>query len=171
MPSVLIQDSREPQTCQAASDTADVVETRLWLEEHAWLYGVLKSPLNQAPSFRLPDLISASVSAVLDSSDGQAALFSYLGTRLVLRDPATVRRRESMWRTQYTQLQALQRSPANQHPHPKFQLDQFTTAAVALCREADPSGQSLLRVARLNMAQRAQHRPPLCRADGPAHLA
>ncbi|MEO3715615.1 hypothetical protein [Roseateles flavus] len=157
MPSVLSQSIREQQSCQLSTTAPDVVETRLWLEEHAWLYGVLKSPLNQAPSFRLPDLISASVSAVLDLPDGQQTLFSYLGTQLVLRDPATVRRREAMWRQQYERLQALQRSPANQHPNPKFQLDQFTTAAVALCREADASGQSLLRFARLNMAQRAQH--------------
>jgi hypothetical protein len=36
-----------------------------------------------------------------------------------------------MWRQQYDLLLAVQRSPANRHPHPKFQLDQLTTACVA----------------------------------------
>ena len=138
--------------------TPDTVETRLWIEEHTWLYGVLKSPSNQAPTFRLPDLISACVTAVLTPPEGYRALFAYLGTQLVLRDPATARRREAMWRTQYEQLQDVQRSPANQHPNPKFQLDQLTTAAVALCCEADPSCTLVLKYARLNMANRAKHR-------------
>lgn len=137
---------------------ADIVETRLWIEEHNWLYGILKSPANQAPTFRFPDLISACVTSTLSSPEGARALFDYLGIQLVLRDPATARRREAMWRPQYERLQALQRSPANQHPNPKFQLDQLTTAAVALCREADPSGTLVLKYARLNMVQRANVR-------------
>ena len=40
-----------------------------------------------------------------------------------------------MWRPQYELLLAVQRSPANRHPNPKFQLDQLTTACVALCRQ------------------------------------
>ena len=136
----------------------DTVETRVWIDEHDWLYGILKSPANLAPTFRLPDLISACVSEVLAPPDGVHALFAYLGTQLVLRDPATARRREAMWRPQYEMLQALQRSAANQHPNPKFQLDQLTTAVVALCREADPSGGSILKHARLNMALRASAR-------------
>ncbi|MCV2219861.1 hypothetical protein [Thauera sp. Sel9] len=137
------------------ADTRDVIETRLWIDEHDWLYGLLKRPENLSPTFRLPDLISACVSAALAPPDGARRLFSYLGTQLVLRDPTTARRREAMWRPQYEQLQALQRSPANQHPNPKFQLDQLTTGAVALCREADPSGNLVLKHARLNMARRA----------------
>jgi hypothetical protein len=150
--------SSEAQAGRSAADTPDIVETRLWVEEHTWLYGVLKSPSNQAPTFRFPDLISACVTAVLTPPEGYRALFAYLGTQLVLRDPATARRREAMWRTQYEQLQDVQRSPANQHPNPKFQLDQLTTAAVALCCEADPSGTLVLKYARLNMANRAKHR-------------
>ncbi|ASI68672.1 hypothetical protein BA022_09050 [Diaphorobacter nitroreducens] len=150
--------SSEALAAQPSTGAPDTVETRLWIEEHAWLYGVLKSPANQAPTFRLPDLISACVTAVLTPPEGYRALFAYLGTQLVLRDPATARRREAMWRAQYEQLQDVQRSPANQHPNPKFQLDQLTTAAVALCREADPSGALVLKYARLNMASRAKHR-------------
>ncbi|WP_298435716.1 hypothetical protein [Ottowia sp.] len=149
--------SSESQSGHMAAGTPDTVETRLWIEEHTWLYGVLKSPLNQAPTFRFPDLISACVTAVFAPPEGYRALFAYLGTQLVLRDPATARRREAMWRHQYEQLQDVQRSPANQHPNPKFQLDQLTTAAVALCSDADPSGALVLRYARLNMAERAKH--------------
>lgn len=146
----------ESQAGHSSPGMPDIVETRLWFDEHAWLYGVLKNPANQAPTFRFPDLISACVTAVLTPPEGYRVLFAYLGTQLVLRDPATARRREAMWRSQYEQLQELQRSPANQHPNPKFQLDQLTTAAVALCREADPSGQMVLKYARMNMAQRAK---------------
>lgn len=148
--------SSELQAAQPEASTPDIVDTRLWIEEHVWLYGVLKNPANQAPTFRFPDLISACVTAVLTPPEGYRVLFAYLGTQLVLRDPATSRRREAMWRPQYEQLQELQRSPANQHPNPKFQLDQLTTAAAALCREADPSGQLVLKYARMNMAQRAK---------------
>jgi len=158
MQPVPIIPSSSPQDGPLEPDAAHTVETRLWLEEHAWLYELLKSPLNQAPTFRFPDLISACVSAVMTPPEGWRALFVYLGTRLVLRDPATARRRETMWRRQYEQLQALQRSPANQHPNPKFQLDQLTTAAVALCREADVSGALVLQHARQNMARRAAGR-------------
>jgi hypothetical protein len=57
-----------------------------------------------------------------------------------------------MWRHQYQLLLDLQRSPANRHPNPKFQLDQLTTACVALCRAEDGSGAGILRQARRNMA-------------------
>jgi hypothetical protein len=84
-----------------------------------------------------------------------ARIFRFLGTELVLRSPETPRRRESMWRHQYQLLLDLQRSPANRHPNPKFQLDQLTTACVALCRAEDGSGAGILRQARRNMAERS----------------
>ena len=56
---------------------------------------------------------------------------------------------------QYELLLAVQRSPANRHPNPKFQLDQLTTACVALNRETDPTGMNVLQQARVNMANRA----------------
>ncbi|HQV13645.1 MAG TPA: hypothetical protein PK620_01920 [Denitromonas sp.] len=142
---------------RAAPGTSDETqETRLWLEEHDWLYGLLRSSDNTSPTFRFPDLISAGVSLLFLRPDASTRIFGYLCGKLVLRDPQTPRRRESMWRGQYELLQELQRSPANQHPHPKFQLDQLTTACIALCREDDESGRLILRQARLNMAQRAQ---------------
>ena len=139
------------------SEAHCVIETRLWLEEHTWLYRLLRSEDNVSPTFRFPDLISACVSLVFEHHDAPARIFRFLGTELVLRSPQTPRRRESMWRQQYQLLLELQRSPANRHPNPKFQLDQLTTACVALCRTADPSGDAILQRARRNMAERANH--------------
>lgn len=135
----------------------DVIETRLWLDEHDWLYALLHSEDNVSPTFRFPDLISASVSLLFAHSDAATRIFRFLGTELVLRSPDTPRRRESMWRHQYWLLLDLQRSPANRHPNPKFQLDQLTTACVALCRAEDSSGAAILRQARRNMAERSHH--------------
>lgn len=142
----------------AAERTEDTIETRLWLEEHDWLVALLKSAYNVAPTFRCPDLISACVSLVFANDDAPARIFEFLGTQLVLRPPQNPRRRESMWMPQYELLLALQRSPANLHPNPKFQLDQLTTACVALCHQTDPSGTHVLRQARLNMACRMAKR-------------
>lgn len=138
-------------------DRQDIVETRLWLEEHDWLYSLLRSDKNVSPTFRFPDLISSCVSLVFTRQNASACIFQFLGTELILRSPQTPRRRESMWRQQYQLLLELQRSPANRHPNPKFQLDQLTTACVALCRTADPSGAAILQRARRNMAERAHH--------------
>jgi hypothetical protein len=136
----------------------DTIETRLWLEEHDWLYGLLHSEANVSPTFRFPDLISSCVSLAFTHDDAALRIFRFLGTELVLLPAQTARRRESMWRTQYELLLALQRSSANRHPNPKFQLDQLTTACVALSRRADASGGAVLRQARVNMARRAAQR-------------
>lgn len=133
-----------------------IVEARLWIEEYAWLYDILKSSANVCPTFRFPDLISAAVSLVLARPEGQMDIFHFLGTQLVLRPPTTARRRESMWRAQYEQLRDLQRSPANRHPNPNFQLDQLITACVAHAQRIDESGTQVLQQARLNMAERAK---------------
>lgn len=133
----------------------DTIETRLWREEHAWLYTLLHSKHNASPTFRFPDLIAACVSLVFADKDPPSRIFQFLGTQLALRAPQTPRRREFMWRQQYALLLEVQRSPANRHPNPKFQLDQLTTACVALCREHDESGVSILQQARQNMVERA----------------
>jgi hypothetical protein len=137
-----------------ASDNTDVVETRLWLEEHQWLLELMQHPTNAAPKFRMPDLISACVSLVFIRSFGVRELFEYLGTELVLRSPRTPRRKEALWRTQYELLLAIQLSAANQHPNPKFQLDQLTTACVALARKRPDATYNVLHQARINMADR-----------------
>lgn len=138
-----------------AVNAEETIETRLWLEEHEWLYAVLKSDQNISPTFRFPDLISACVSVAFARVDASDHIFQFLGTRLILRPQNSPRRRESMWMSQYNLLLMLQRSPANRHPNPKFQLDQLTTACVALARDADESGANVLRQARLNLARRA----------------
>ena len=139
------------------SPLQDVIETRLWLVEHDWLYSLLHSEDNVSPTFRFPDLISACISLVFSHQDAPALIFQFLGSELVLRSPQTPRRRESMWREQFQLLLDLQLSPANRHPNPKFQLDQLTTACVALCKTWDASGASILRQACQNMAVRAHH--------------
>ena len=149
---------RAPASAARDADLPATIETRLWLQEHDWLYALLKSDRNVAPSFRFPDLISACVSVVFAGDDASPRIFAFLGTELVFSSSTSARRRESMWRAQYELLLALQRSPANRHPNPKFQLDQLTTACVALSRDADESGDAVLRQARVNMAQRAMRR-------------
>lgn len=149
------ENAEPPSKVSAAQD---VIETRLWLDEHNWLYGLLHSEDNVSPTFRFPDLISACISLVFMHQDASALIFQYLWSELVLRMPQTPRRRESMWREQFQLLLDLQLSPANRHPNPKFQLDQLTTACVALCKTWDASGTSILHQARQNMAARAHHR-------------
>jgi hypothetical protein len=63
----LRQDNARVRTRDA--ELQDVIETRLWLEEHDWLYGLLRSDDNVSPTFRFPDLISASVSLVFAHHD------------------------------------------------------------------------------------------------------
>ena len=133
----------------------DTAETLLWINEHEWLYELLRSERNVAPKFRMPDLISACVSQMFAKGDASHRLFGYLGAELILREPSTLRRREVMWRTQYAQLQALQMSAANRYPNPQFQLDQLTTGCVALARQDDPTGACSLRHARINIARRS----------------
>lgn len=133
----------------------DSVETQLWIEEHDWLHALQRSPQNVSPTFRFPDLISACVSLVFTDAAASARIFAYLGQQLILRDPRTPRRREYMWREQFQMLRALQMSEANRHPNPMFQLDQLTTACVALVRESDAAAEQMLRQARRNVAIRA----------------
>lgn len=147
-----LQDLPTPEP--SSTGLPDTIETRLWIEEHDWLYGLLRSDANVSPTFRFPDLISACVSLVFAHDDAAPRIFCFLSAELVLRPAGSARRRETMWRTQYDLLLALQRSPANRHPNPKFQLDQLTTACVALGLKADASGVAVLRQARVNIAMR-----------------
>lgn len=158
MPSI----SHPGQASAGACDSADVVETRVWLEEHNWLYALLRSECNVAPTFRFPDLLSACVALVFRRDDAAERIFGFLGTALVMRAPTTPRRRESIWRPQYELLHDLQCSPANRHPNPKFQLDQLTTACVALCQREDATGAAVLHQARRNIVERlsAHHGTP-----------
>jgi len=144
-----------PLALPPAADAIDTAETMLWLPEHDWLYQLLRSDRNVAPRFRMPDLISACVSQMFAKGDASHRLFAFLGSELMLREPATIRRREAMWRPQYAQLHALQLSAANRYPNPQFQLDQLTTGCVALARLDDPTGVCTLRHARINIVRRS----------------
>lgn len=144
-----------PAAAPSTHDFGDTAETLLWLTEHEWLYELLRSERNVAPRFRMPDLISACVSQLFAKGDASHRLFGFLGSELILREPATMRRREVMWLPQYVQLQALQLSAANRYPNPQFQLDQLTTGCVALARMEDPMGACTLRHARINIARRS----------------
>jgi hypothetical protein len=102
----------------AAKRNDDTIGTRIWLDEYAFLQALYASADNGSPTFRMPDLISACVSLVFAEPEPAKHIFTYLHTELVLRDPDSARRQADMWQPQYQLLLALQRSPANGHPHP-----------------------------------------------------
>ena len=131
-----------------------VIETRIWIEEHDFLHGIYASPENTSPRFGFPDLISACVSLMFAQEDPAARIFGYLRSTLVLRDPETPRRRAELWRAQFELLLDLQRSPANRHPNPMYQLDQLTTACVALVAGGVDKSR-IFEHARKNTAERA----------------
>jgi hypothetical protein len=133
----------------------ETVATRVWIEEFLALEGLYSAPINCSPKLRYPDLISGCVSLVFDSLDPANRIFTFLHTKLVLRDQETARRQEDIWRPQYLLLLALQKSERNRHPHPQFKLDHFTTACVALALEEASAAQKVYDYARRNIAQRA----------------
>jgi len=45
-----------PSPSRWAIGPQDTIETRLWLDEHDWLHGLLHSNANVSPTFRFPDL-------------------------------------------------------------------------------------------------------------------
>lgn len=138
-------------------DTQDglTVATRVWIDEYNWLEALYNDAANCSPKLRFPDLISACVSLVFHDPAPERRVFTFLHQQLVLRDQATTRRREDMWREQYTLLLALQKSDQNRHPHPQFKLDHFTTACVALVMAQEGAKAKLFEQARRNIARRA----------------
>jgi len=143
----------------------DTIDTYVWTVEYHFLRSLYDSADNTAPKFRFPDLISACVSLVFRDDNAAELIFAYLRSELVLRNPDTTRRREAMWKAQYNLLLGLQRSRGNKHPYPQFQLDQFTTACVALVRLAGDAQRRIFDQARKNTAERAGRKEPL-RAAG-----
>lgn len=131
------------------------VATRVWIDEYNWLEALYNDAANCSPKLRFPDLISACVSVVFDGPTPERCIFTFLHQQLVLRDQATARRREDMWREQYALLLALQKSEQNRHPHPQFKLDHFTTACVALVMAQGGAKAKLFAQARRNIARRA----------------
>ena len=141
------------------TDMPEVVETYLWVEEHDWLKALHRSPENNSPQFRVPDLLGACISIVFGDADPSGRVFGYLGGELILRDPRTARRQERMWREHFALLQALQRSPANRYPNPSFPMDQLTTACVAIVMADAVAEARILEQARHNMARRTGRGP------------
>ena len=148
-----------------AKSLKDTIDTYVWTDEYAFLRPLYDSADNTSPKFRFPDLISACVSLVFRHDDAADLIFDYLRSELVLRNPNTTRRREAMWKAQYNLLLDLQRSRANKHPYPQFQLDQFTTTCVALVSLAGDAQRRIFDQARKNTAERAGRKEPL-RAAG-----
>lgn len=134
----------------------DTVTTRVWIEEFRALETLYSDSANCSPKLRYPDLISGCVSLVFDGLDPVNRIFTFLHTKLVLRDQETARRQEDMWRPQYQLLLALQKSELNRHPHPQFKLDHFTTACVALALEEPRASNKVFDYARRNIARRAK---------------
>ena len=131
------------------------VQTRVWIEEHEWLYGVFKSARNTSPRFRLPDLLSGCVSLAITGDDDHERLAQFVQKRLTSRDPRTERRSCDIWRMQFEQLMRAHRAPWNRFPNPMFELDHLTTACVALAMALPDGATLVLRQARLNLLARA----------------
>ena len=148
------------------TDMPDVIETYLWVEEHDWLKVLHRSPANNSPQFRVPDLLGACISIVFDGDDPSGRVFGYLSRELILRDSQTPRRQERMWREHFALLQHLQRSPANRYPHPSFALDQLTTACVAIVRADAVADARILDQARRNTAARTERAPRAAKQGG-----
>jgi len=144
----------------------DTIDTYVWTDEYDFLRSLYDSADNTSPKFRFPDLISACVSLVFRDDNSAELIFGYLRSELVLRNPNTTRRREAMWKAQYALLLELQRSRANKHPYPQFQLDQFTTTCVALVRLAGDAQQRIFDQARRNTAERAGRKETLAPRPG-----
>ena len=144
----------------------DTIDTYVWTDEYDFLRSLYDSADNTSPKFRFPDLISACVSLVFRDDNAGELIFDYLRSELVLRNPDTTRRREAMWKAQYNLLLGLQRSRGNKHPYPQFQLDQFTTACVALVRFAGDAQRRIFDQARKNTAERAGRKEPSRAAGG-----
>ena len=111
---------------------------------------------NVSPTFRFPDLISACVSLVFAQDDAAARIFDFLGSAA---GAALARRRRGgasrcgASSTTCCWPCSARRPTATRNP--KFQLDQLTTACVALCRQLERADTLVLQQARLNMADRS----------------
>ena len=131
------------------------VQTGIWIEEHGWLHRLFKSPDNTSPKFRFPDLLGACVSLAFRDPPSQRRLVEYLVTQLTLRNPRTERRSCDIWAVQFELVMAAHRAPWNRFPNPMFELDQITTACVAVAMSLPDGDALVLGQARLNLRDRA----------------
>lgn len=141
----------------AASSTRceETIGTLVWMEEFHHIDQLFKHQHNYSPKLRHPDLISACIARVFAQPEPAKHIFSFLHTRMVLRDQCMPRRQEEIWRAQYVLLLALQKSEMNRHPHPRFDLGQFTTACIALALQEEGAQGKIFEQARRNIAERA----------------
>jgi hypothetical protein len=135
------------------------VETRLYLEEFAFLRNVYGACENDAPKFAFPDLISACVSLVFAQGEATERLVQFVRTNINQRNRGTraSSRSEGMWHEQFELLRSIQMSPANRYPNPKFSLGDFTSACVALVMAEPDAERRILEQARVNFARRTCH--------------
>jgi hypothetical protein len=142
---------------------APTVQTGIWIEEHGWLHRLFKSQENTSPRFRFPDLLGACVSLALRDIPSQDRLIGYLATQLTLRNPRTERRSCEIWAAQFDLLMTAHRAPWNRFPNPMFELDQLTTACVAVAMSLPDGDAQVLGQARLNLRERtSRSRGPEC---------
>ena len=139
----------------ASTRCEDTIGTLVWMEEFRHLDQLFSHQHNCSPKLRHPDLISACVAIVCAQAEHAKQIFSFLHTQLVLRDQCLPRRQEEIWRAQYLLLLALQKSEMNRHPHPRFDLGQFTTACIALALQEEGAQGKIFEQARRNIAERA----------------
>ena len=85
----------------------------------------------------------------------QRRLVEYLVTQLTLRNPRTERRSCDIWAVQFELVMAAHRAPWNRFPNPMFELDQITTACVAVAMSLPDGHAQVLGQARLNLRDRA----------------
>ena len=76
-------------------------------------------------------------------------------TQLTLRNPRTERRSCDIWAVQFELVMAAHRAPWNRFPNPMFELDQITTACVAVAMSLPDGHAQVLGQARLNLRDRA----------------
>ncbi|APA68813.1 hypothetical protein [Janthinobacterium sp. 1_2014MBL_MicDiv] len=133
----------------------ETIGTLVWMEEFHQLDQLFNHQHNYSPKMRHPDLISACIARVFAQPEPAKHIFSFLHTRMVLRDQCMPRRQEEIWRAQYVLLLALQKSEMNRHPHPRFDLGQFTTACISLALQEDEAQVKIFEQARRNIAERA----------------
>ena len=135
----------------------ETVGTLLYPEEFDFLHRVYTDPENDSPKFRFPDLISACVSIVFaDHRNPQRRLIDYARSELMVRNSRgrPKCRSEDMWPEQYELLRAVQTSPDNRYPNPKFNLGDFTSACVALVMAGAEPQRRILTQARANLLNR-----------------
>lgn len=132
------------------------VQTRVWEHEHARLYELYRAPQNTFPKFRFPDLLSACVSLVFGSAEGQSRLIEFLTMELLQRDPGATRRSCDIWSAQFHQLMAARGASWNRIPNPMFELDHIATGCVAVAMQAPFGQDAVLCEARTNLRARTR---------------